>query len=146
MAARRLIAVMLVLLFLSSLAAALAPVDRQEDETSTTTTSEPAQPAASTQGKLVRETLDARHKPGGVVKASVGDQLQLKVTAPRPGTVELVRLGPTEDVDPIAPARFDVLLDVAAGRYPVRILETGRRLGTIVVVDQPSSSDGVSSS
>ena len=40
MAARRLIAVMLVLLFLSSLAAALAPVERQRDESSTTSTAE----------------------------------------------------------------------------------------------------------
>jgi len=145
MAARRLIAVMLVLLFLSSLAAALAPVERREDETSTTTTTEPELPAA-TEGKLVRATLDAERAPGGRVKAAVGDQLQLKVIAPHPGTVELVGLGTTEDVDPIAPARFDVLLDVDAGRYPVRVLETERELGTIVVVDQPSSSDGVSSS
>ena len=146
MAARRLIAVMLVLLFLSSLAAALAPVERREDETTSTTTTEPELPAAAAEGKLVRATLDAERKPGSRVKAAVGDQLQLKVTAPQPGTVELVGLGTTEDVDPIAPARFDVLLDVDAGRYPVRILETERELGTIVVVDQPSSSDGVSSS
>ena len=45
------------------------------------------------------------------VEAAVGDQLQLRVTSKRPATLELVRLGPTEDVDPAAPALFDVLLD-----------------------------------
>lgn len=145
MAARRLIAVMLVLLFLSSLAAALAPVDRQ-DETSTSTTTEPNLKASAPDGKLVRATLDTKRQPGGVVRAAVGDQLQLKVTALHPGTVELVGLGATEDVDPLAPARFDVLLEVDAKRYRVKMLETGRTLGTIEVVDQPSSSDGVNSS
>jgi hypothetical protein len=130
-AARRLIAVMLVLLFLSSLAAALAPVERQSDETSTTTTDAIAEPPPE-QGDLVRATLDGDRKPPQRVRARVGDQLQLRVTSRRPGTVELVGLGPTEDVDPVAPALFDVLLD-APGRYEVRELESRRELGTIVV-------------
>jgi hypothetical protein len=131
-AARRLIAVMLVLLFLSSLAAALAPVERQSDDTSTTTTATATQPVAE-QGELVKATIDGAANRPQRVEAVVGDQLQLRVTSDRPATIELVGLGPTGDVDPLAPALFDVLLD-RPGRYAVR--ELGGRpepYGTIVV-------------
>ena len=131
MAARRLIAVMLVLLFLSSLAAALAPVERSSDETSTSTTDAITEPVA-TEGDIVRATLDGTAKGPQRIKASVGDQLQLRVTARRPATIELVGLGPTEDVDPLAPALFDVLLE-KRGTYRVRELESRQELGTIVV-------------
>lgn len=130
MAARRLIAVMLVLLFLSSLAAALAPVERSSDETSTSTTDAITQPVRE-QGDVVKATLNADPKNPQRIEASVGDQLQLRVSSSRVATIELVGLGPTEDVDPIAPARFDVLLE-ERGRYPVRELG-GPELGTIVV-------------
>lgn len=133
MAARRLIAVMLVLLFLSSLAAALAPVGREPDEETTTTTT-PLTDITETGGeaRLVRGRLDAGSKRPAVVRAGTGDQLQLRVTGRRPGTVELVGLGATEDLDPEAPALFDVLLD-SEGRFPVEFLESGRRIGTIRV-------------
>ena len=131
MAARRLIAVMLVLLFLSSLAAALAPVERSSDETSTSTTEAITEPVAAG-GDLVRATLDGRKEKIQRIRASVGDQLQLRVLSGRPATIELVGLGPTDDVDPIAPARFDVLLE-ERGRFPVRELGRGRELGAIVV-------------
>ena len=131
MAARRLIAVMLVLLFLSSLAAALAPVERSSDETSTSTTDAVTEPVAA-EGDLVRATLDGTAKGPQRIKASVGDQLQLRVTARQPATIQLVGLGPTEDADPLAPALFDVLLE-ERGTYPVRELESRQELGTIVV-------------
>ncbi len=132
MAARRLIAVMLVLLFLSSLAAALAPVERSSDETSTSTTDAITQPVRE-RADVIKAMLDGGRKPPQRIEASVGDQLQLRVSSPRVATIQLVGLGPTEDVDPIAPARFDVLLE-EPGRYKVR--ELGGRpepYGTIVV-------------
>ena len=133
MAARRLIAVMLVLLFLSSLAAALAPVEPPEETTSTTTESL-TEPAAG-RGELLRETIDAAAKRPPTIEAQAGDQLQLRVTARHPGTIEIVGLGADEDVDPVAPALFDVLLD-RAGKFPVRELESGRRVGLILVSDR----------
>ena len=54
------------------------------------------------------------------------------MTARQPATIQLVGLGPTEDVDPLAPALFDVLLE-ERGTYPVRELESRQELGTIVV-------------
>jgi hypothetical protein len=132
MAARRLIAVMLVLLFLSSLAAALAPVDRQSDGTSTTSTTESVPETTRTDGELVRETLAADPKDPPRVRARVGDQLQLRVKSKRPATLELVRLGPVEDVDPAAPALFDVLLE-RKGEFRIRALETEKVVGVIRV-------------
>jgi hypothetical protein len=133
MAARRLIAVMLVLLFLSSLAAALAPVEPQRDETSTSsTTTETAPEPALAGGELVRERLVADPRDPPRIKASVGDQLQLRVTSRRAATLELVGLGPTEDVDPAAPAFFDILLD-RKGTFPIKELESGEKVGEIRV-------------
>jgi hypothetical protein len=135
-AARRLIAVMLVLLFLSSLAAALAPVERQSDETTTATTATDTEPVAE-QGDVVRATLDGDAKRPQRVRAKVGDQLRLRVTSDRVATVELVGLGPTEDVDPVAPALFDVLLS-EAGRFEVRELGGKRQLYGTIVVSRPA--------
>src|SRR5262245_37962274 len=112
---------MLVLLFLSSLAAALAPVEQRRDESSSTTTSTTTAETKTEGGALVRKTLDARRKRTPSVQAQVGDQLQLLVKSDRPAIVELPAFGLTEDVDPVAPARFDVLLR-RPGEYQVREL------------------------
>jgi hypothetical protein len=130
-AARRLVAVMLVLLFLSSLAAALAPVESPDEDTPEPTPTPAGEPVAD-EGRLVRETIDAWEKPESVVKVRVGDQLQLRVRGRKPGTVELLRLGPTEDVEPGVPAVFDVLA-TDQGTFPIRILETGKRIGAIEI-------------
>lgn len=133
MAARRLIAVMLVLLFLSSLAAALAPpVEEPAEEGSTPTTSEPARPEPADDGKVLRERLDAGAKGEPTIEATVGDQLQLRVSGDRVATIELGGIGASDDVGPEAPASFDVLLN-RAGTFPVRILESGERIGAISV-------------
>lgn len=122
MAARRLIMVMLVLLVVSSVAAALVPVERDPDAESTTTetSSEPSAPA----GELVRETLPAGEREADPIRISLGDQLELRVTSKRPGQVEIPGLGVVDDVDPEAPARFD-LLPLDPGDYPIRLRELG---------------------
>ena len=143
MAARRLIAILLVLLFLSSLAAALAPVQQTgksvststtETSTSETTPSPPTLPAigGSEAPALINQSIDAGLKKAPVIRAGVGDQLQLRVTSKTAGTVELVKIGPTEDVGPEQPAFFDVLLR-DEGTYPVRLLGTDREIATIKV-------------
>jgi hypothetical protein len=137
MAARRLIAILLVLLFLSSLAAALAPVqDRAGTESSSTsTTTEPATlPEADTPGdaRVVTQSVDASAPRPAMIRARVGDRLRLRVTSHRPGTVELVGLGPAEDVGPRQPALFDVFLR-DGGSYPVQFLDTERDVAQIEV-------------
>ncbi len=140
MAARRLIAILLVLLFLSSLAAALAPVQRGIESTSTTGTqtttaeAEPAPPeAGGTEPRRITQSVDASAKRLAVIRARPGDQLELRVTSRKSGTIELARIGPTEDVGPRQPALFDVLLRTEVV-YPIRFLETRRTIAEIRVV------------
>lgn len=131
MAARRLVAVLLVLLFLSSLATALAPVEPGM-QTSTSSSTAPASPGSNAQGALIRQSVDTSAATPPVIEATPGDQLQLRITSRAPGTIELAGIGPTEDVGPDQPALFDVLLE-GAGEFPVRFLGSERRVATIEV-------------
>jgi hypothetical protein len=138
MAARRLIAILLVLLFLSSLAAALAPVEQGtkvvSTSTSTTTAEAPAPPdtEGSSGARLVSQSVDTSDGRPARVRAKVGDQLRLEVTSRRSGTLELVGLGPAEDVGAQQPAYFDVLLR-EDGTFPIRFLGTDREVAEIKV-------------
>ncbi|MGH2987661.1 MAG: hypothetical protein ACRDLO_13380, partial [Solirubrobacterales bacterium] len=62
----------------------------------------------------------------------LGDQLAVTVTSDRLAEIEIPGLGELDDADPDAPARFD-LLPREPGTYEVRLLDSGRRLGTIEV-------------
>jgi hypothetical protein len=137
MAARRLIAILLVLLFLSSLAAALAPVqDRTATESSSTsTTAEPTtlpDAEVAQDARLVTQSVHASAPRPALIRARVGDRLRLRVTSRRSGTVELVGLGPAEDVGPRQPAFFDVFLR-EDGSYPVQFLGTEREVARLEV-------------
>lgn len=134
MAARRLIIVMLVLLGVSTLAAALAPVDPGRESTSTSTRSTTRERAERTGGQLVRETIDAEAKQPQTIRLPVGDQLSLRVESRHFGQVEIRGLGLLEDVAPLDPARFDILAD-EPGRHEVRLLGDKRELGVLEFVD-----------
>jgi hypothetical protein len=132
MAARRLVIVMLLMLGISTLAALLAPTVRRDGsatESTTTTRDEQTQPREPS-GRLVRATIDASRRPR-TVRIRAGDQLALVVRSKRPDGVEIPRLGELDDVDPVSPARFDLL--PPAGRYVVRLVERGEPIGQIVV-------------
>ena len=132
MATRRLIALMIVLLFLSSLAAALVPVREEDrrDETGTELTKPEQQPRTEqADGALVRATVAAGGKPE-TVEVAVGDQLQLRVTAKQADTFELVGLSGTEDAAPNAPAYFDVLIPEAA-TFRLRSVTTGKAVAFV---------------
>jgi hypothetical protein len=129
MAARRLVIVMLVLLFVSTLAAALVPAPESEDAETTRTTQTPAEEPA---GREVVARLDAADERAPAIRMKAGDRLALTVRSPRPDQVEIRGLGQLEDVDPASPARFD-LIPTAAGSYPIRLLGAGREVGRIAV-------------
>jgi hypothetical protein len=128
-AARRLIIIVLALLVVSSIAAALAPVRDSSDEPATT-----PEPTADEQPRsgFVRRTIDAATHEREAIAIKRGEQVELIVRAARTDQVEVVGLGEIEDVDPNAPARFD-LLPREPGIYPVRMLDAGRTLGSIEV-------------
>lgn len=129
MAARRLILIMLALLVLSSIAAALVPIDRAalRDTSTTTVVAEPERTGGRHRARVDLGTERVRRIP-----VRLGDNLTLTVTGRSPGLVEVAGLGQTENVDPDAPAVFD-LRPYATGEYPVRLLESGRRIAVIEV-------------
>ena len=144
MAARRLIAILLVLLFLSSLAAALAPVQQTGKSVSTTdsepSTTAPAPSPPTLPGavgvtpRVIEQSIDTSSEKTPAIQARTGDRLRLRVTSREPGTVELAGIGPAEDVGPQQPAFFDVLLR-EQGTYRVQFLGTGREIARIEVSD-----------
>jgi hypothetical protein len=131
-AARRLVILMLVLLGVSTIAAALVPVDREAGTDETTTTSTPAEKRDDEGGKLVSKSIDAQSKPPRVVRIELGDQLALRVTSRRDAEVEIPAFGELDDVGPGAPALFD-LLPFEADRYAVRLVKPRRTIGRIEV-------------
>ncbi len=130
MAARRLIVAMIVLLVLSSVAAALVPLDSRTEDSSTETETTVDRPGPS--GELHTETLRVGPAQPQRIEIRLGDQLALKVTSPVSEQVEIPAMGEIADVDPNAPARFD-LLPFEAGRYAIRLVDRQRKVGVIVV-------------
>lgn len=116
MAARRLIALLFMLMVISTVLAALAPEDRDEDSTdASTTTSEPERGEAKANGKQ-SPAADSLVVAVGVgpqpdrVEAVVGDRISLLVRRKDPSQVAIPELGRLDYATPGSPARFDLLL------------------------------------
>ena len=121
---------MLVLLGMSTLAAALAPPPPKPDETTSTTSTTQPSPQEPTGGELVEATIKAQAKKPEKLHIPRGDQLALTVESKRAGQVQIQGLGLIEDVAPLSPARFDLLAD-HRGSHEVRLLQPKRKLGVI---------------
>jgi len=139
-AARRLILAMVALLLISSVAAALVPVPEDSAPPDTAPVSETRR-----SGELVARTLRASASKPSRIEIELGDQLSLRVISKVADEVEIPALGELADVDPDAPAHFD-LLPFEPGTYTVRMRGSGKVLGRIVVrgraggADQPEPS------
>jgi hypothetical protein len=138
MAARRLIALLVVVLVVASVSAALfaptRPSGTPEGETTTSTGNHPPHPAPA--GRLVEKTVQIRSKRPEVVPLRVGDQLELTVRTRAAAQVEVPRLGMVEDAAPDAPAHVSILT-AEPGRFDVRLAE-GRVVATLRVT-QPGA-------
>jgi hypothetical protein len=147
-AARRLVIVMLVLLGLSTLAAALLPSPKRR-----TAAEQPkAKHERGRKGSAVRETnrgvlLVARmrisNRPPKTVRIERGDELQLGVGARFGDDIEIPGLGRTAAVTPSAPAEFD-LFAARIGTFPVRAVDSGRLAGRLLVGKPGTGYCGVS--
>jgi hypothetical protein len=132
MAVRRLLIVMLILLGISTLAAALVPQRPNEntDSSETTETSETAtsagsatETAPSTDGRLVAARIFVGGKKVKVVPLALGDRLRLTVCSREvTGLLEIPRLGRFDPIAPGTPVLFD-LLPEATGSYAIRFVE-----------------------
>jgi hypothetical protein len=135
MAARRLLIVMLVLLGLSTLAAALIPQSGQREGETTEATTQATTTTTTTADESAGRALTAKILVGGkkfpVVAGPVcaerkprcepihvGDQLTLLVHAKVPTQLELAEFGQFAFAARQAPARFELLLSTA-GRFGI---------------------------
>jgi hypothetical protein len=143
MAARRLLIVMLILLGLSTLAAALVPQGalRNGTTTGTTTQSIPTTPSVPITDVLppVAEITVGGEKFPVVAPVDVGDQLTLLVRSRRPKQISIPEFGligfATEDT----PARFE-LLPSTPGTFGILFAASGKVVGRIEVVERSAKS------
>ena len=129
MLARRLLIALAVLIGLSALAAGVSPRQPAVPEGARM----PARPDASAP-RPVERTLDAG-KARQRVRADVGQPVVIVVVAAPLDTVSRAEFG-NEPVEPGSPARFELLADVP-GSYAIELLESGRRIGTLVIRAAP---------
>jgi hypothetical protein len=158
MAARRLLIVMLVLLGVSTLAAALIPQGSLRDATTTETTTSDRNQTATTPGPPssgrrvppVDITVGGpkipvvacpepaeRRKPCEPIR--VGDTLLLRVYSTETAEVEIPAFGLIGVASPTAPARFELLFRSAAS-YGVRFTSSGKiaaRIAVLPAKDKP---------
>jgi hypothetical protein len=144
MAARRLLIVMLVLLGVSTLAAALVPPrsPREGSTTSTTTETEPVDTVPRGEGKSARIEVDSDRI--SVVPVALGDQLSLTIASRRADLVEIPAIGLIDSLGPNGPALFDVFAS-RVGSYGIRLVEADRLVGRIEVTadkKRPSQAAG----
>jgi hypothetical protein len=138
MAARRLLIVMLILLGLSTLAAALVPQHTLQPATSTgnTTTRALTTPAEATRapGYLPPTKITVGGKKFPIVSpVHVGDQLTLLVASRVPTQLEIQEFGQVAFAAPNAPARFELLANTP-GTFGIQFLPSGKVAAQIRVV------------
>jgi hypothetical protein len=137
-AARRLLIIMLVLLGLSTLAAALVPQrNLNEGETTggTTTQTGPTvttTPAPEIVPPVAEISVGGRKFP--VVPVSVGDQFTLLVFSRRPREIAIPEFGLVGFATPETPARFELLMETA-GTFGIVFTGSGKAAGRIEVSD-----------
>jgi hypothetical protein len=136
MLGRRLLLLVAVLLATGAIAAALTPRELR-DPAPTTPTATPSVPPQATGGtatgaREVTRTIDAEGAEPAVVRARVGQLLHLVVRAPSPDVVELDGTGRVATADASTPARFEFFVETP-GTFPIRLQESGRELGRLVV-------------
>jgi len=136
MLGRRLLLLVAVLLATGAIAAALTPRDSGQTTPTTTAPTAPVVPGATggtgAGAREVNRTVDAEGSEPAVVRARVGDLLNLVVRAPSPDVVELDGTGRFDSVDSSTPARFNFFVE-DPGTFPIRLQETGQEIGRLVV-------------
>lgn len=141
---------MLVLLAISTLAAALLPPpDGKNPANPAPTKSKKEQrppkaaPRPDETGLLLVSRMRISDRRPKTVQIERGDQLRLEVAAPFGAIIEIPGFGLTATVTPFAPAQFD-LLATQVGTYPVRVVESERVAGWLLVGKAGTGRCGVS--
>ena len=126
MLARRLLLFAAVLMLLTTLASAIAP--RQPLPAPGAVAPDPALPA----GGVLERRISADPGSDASVTMRRGELLRLEVEGDVLDAVAIERLDRVEGIEPLTPARFEVLAE-EPGVYPIRLVEAGRRIGRIEI-------------
>ncbi len=126
MLARRLLLLAAVLMLIATLAAGLAPEQQPTD-------SSPAARSTLPAGTTVVEHLSVDSGADSRIVVRRGDLLRLEVSGNVLDSVLIERLDRMEPIEPLTPARFEILADAAAGFYPIKLVEADRRIGAIEI-------------
>jgi hypothetical protein len=136
MAARRLLVVMLVLLGISTLAAAFIPTESADDEQTESTASESTEaqaPDPLPEGELLPPVrIEVGGKTLPVVRLDLGDQIELVITSRRTDLLEIPAIGVVEPITPDRPTRIDFLAR-NTGSFGIRMIEADRVVARIEV-------------
>lgn len=135
---RRLLVLVAVLMGLTALAASLAPPPTSGPGARPTASPSPgppgaagAAPPASRPGATVTARLSAAPAASPrQVDARRGDLVNLTVSGNVIDTVSIPGLSVLEPIDPESPAQLQLFADTP-GRFPIRLLDSGRLLGTL---------------
>jgi hypothetical protein len=131
MLARRLLVLIAVLMGLTALAASVAP---RQPVPGPQRTAVPPASAGRPVAAPVERTIDADAPRPARVAVRTGQTLRLQVESAAVDSVSIEGLGKIEPVEAESPARFELLAEIP-GSYPVELLQAGRRIGTIEIVD-----------
>src|SRR5688500_15641429 len=133
MLGRRFLLIVAVLMGMTALAASIAPRDpalRERGGATPTATPSPGEPAPADGVLEPRVELIAADAAPRRVVAERGELLELVVASTEIGSVSLEGLDRIDAVDPDSEARFQILAE-APGQYPIRLLDSERRVGTL---------------
>ncbi len=128
MLGRRFLLIVAVLMGLTAVAASFAPREQAERDRRSESTPSPAPSGTSTMTTVQKELAieDGESK----ISVDQGDLVELTVSGPERESVML--LGRIEAIDPVSPARFSILAD-RPGEHAIELIESGRRVGTLVI-------------
>jgi hypothetical protein len=133
MLGRRFLLLVAVLMGLTALAASVAPREpliREGGRRAVTPTPTPPESAAAGAPlRIVPKKLEIGVDPVPVVVRE-GQQIQLTVSGTELDNVML--LDQIKPIEEESPAIFDLLADTP-GRYPITLIDSGRKIGTLVV-------------
>lgn len=138
MLGRRFLLIVALLMGLTALAASVAPQQDPrvppEDRPGAQASPTPGTPAPTPADATLRETISADEE-GQRVVIEEGDVLELTVTGSELDTVSLEGLGEIEPVEEDSDALFNLLAE-EPGQHPIELLESGRRIGTLVIREE----------
>ena len=124
---RRLLLLAVALMLLVALATGLAP--REASDIPTT------QASSLPEGTTVVEEIRADPGADSRVVVRRGDLLRLEVSGDLLDSILIERLDRMEGIEPLSPARFEILADAPAGVYPIKLVDADRRIGSIEITE-----------